>query len=317
MKKIRTKKIKKSLISINQYRKRHGLSTGFRSFIHYFYRTLKKYQINVDGSMISVNGYSMYTIPNDPGISTELSIFKTHEPLNTKILKKILKKGMTCIDIGGNIGYYVLLERELIGNKGKIIAIEPLQRNFDCLKKNIELQNVSNISTYCFACSDKNGTVPFIVDKESNGCWIVPDGITNPDPSRGTITEVPVRILDEFIEELNLKNVDFIRMDVEGFEINILKGLKNTLKNFRPIVSFELHKNFLGEEKTREIFKILKDLDYEIESFVTRDLDIPLIGTMNDVKQLGIDDALDIIENGKVGSFFMLNFTNKLNRFQT
>ena len=73
----------------------------------------------------------------------------------------------------------------------------------------------------------------------------------------------------------------------------------------------------MGEEKTREIFKILKDLDYEIESFVTRDLDIPLIGTMNDVKQLGIDDALDIIENGKVGSFFMLNFTNKLNRFQT
>mgnify|MGYP000730510787 CR=1 FL=1 len=57
--------------------------------------------------------------------------------------------------------------------------------------------------------------------------------------------------------------------------------------------------------------------NYEIESFVTRDLDIPLIGTMNDVKQLGIDDALDIIENGKVGSFFMLNFTNKLNRFRT
>ena len=105
-------------------------------------------------------------------------------------------------------------------------------------------------------------------------------------------------------------------MDVEGFEINILKGLWNTLKNFKPIVSFELHKNFLGVEKTQEIFKILKDLDYEIESFVTRDLDIPLIGTMNDVKQIDIDDALDIIENGKMGSFFMLNFINKLNRFQ-
>jgi len=313
MNKDRIQRIKKTFVSINQYRRRHGLITAFRAFIHYSYRVIKNYQTNLDGSIITVNGYKMLTIPNDPGISTELSIFKSHEPLNTKILSKMLKKGMTCLDIGGNIGYYVLLERQLIGSEGKIIAIEPLQRNFDYLKKNIELQNVTNISTYRFACGDKNGKVPFIIDRESNGSWIIPDGMKNPDPSRGTITEVPLRILDEFVEELGLERVDFVRMDVEGYEIHILKGLKKTLEKFKPIISFELHKNFLGVKGTHEIFKLLKGLNYKVESFVTRDLDIPLIGTMKDIKQPTIDEALDIIENGKVGSFFMLNFVNRTN----
>ena len=305
------RRFRKRFVSVNQYRKRHGFEIFLRACFHYFFRTIKQKQIKLDGSIISINGYKMKTIPNDPGISTELKIFGSHEPLNTKILSKIIKTGMTCLDIGGNIGYYVLLERQLVGDKGKVVAIEPVKRNYEFLQQNIALQNVSNISTYNFACGNKNGTVPFVIDRESNGCWIVPDGVKNPDPSRGTITNVPIRILDEFIEEISLNELDFIRMDVEGFELNILKGLKQSLEKFKPIISFELHKNFLGVDGTREIFELLDKLDYKIESFVTRDLDIPMIGKMNNVKQPSLKEALDIIENGRVGSYFMLNFVQK------
>jgi hypothetical protein len=61
----------------------------------------------------------MLLIPNDKGISSELLLFRTHEPLSTKILKKLLEH-MTCIDIGSNIGYYALLERKIVGEKGKV-----------------------------------------------------------------------------------------------------------------------------------------------------------------------------------------------------
>jgi hypothetical protein len=100
-------------------------------------------------------------------------------------------------------------------------------------------------------------------------------------------------------------------MDAEGYELHILRGLKKTLEKFKPIISLELHKRQLGIEGTKQFFKLMKDLDYEVESYVPRELDIPLIGTMNDVKKTTIDQLLEMIENEKVGSYLMLNLINR------
>jgi len=310
MKKNKMRAVRRALAFINRYRRKYGIGTAFRVLRHYSYRAIKNHHINPNESMITVNGCKMIMIPNDPGISTELLIFKSHEPLNTKIISKILKKGMTCIDIGGNIGYYVLLERQLVGDKGKIIAIEPLERNFQYLKKNIQLQNYENILVFNFACGDKDGKAPFFINKKSNGCKVIAEGEIPPDSSLGTLTEVSVKMLDTIVEELKLDSVDFIRMDAEGYELHILRGLKKTLNKFKPIISLELHKRQLGIEGTKEFFKLMKDLDYEVESYVPRELDIPLIGTMKDVKKTTIDQLLEMIEDGKVGSYLMLNLIN-------
>ena len=61
----------------------------------------------------TMNGYRMLLLPHDKGISKELKIFRIHEPLATKILKMELREGMTVVDIGSNIGYYVILESKL------------------------------------------------------------------------------------------------------------------------------------------------------------------------------------------------------------
>jgi len=306
--------IRKAFLSFNQYRSRYGFDVAFRVFRHYAYRAIKNYRINPNESMITVNGCKMKMIPNDPGISTELSIFKSHEPINTQIISRILKKGMTCLDIGGNIGYYVLLERQFVGDKGKIIAFEPLPRNYQYLQKNIQLQNVKNISAYNFACGDKEGKATFFINKKSNGCKVIPEGMAPPDPSLGTLTEVPIKILDPFIEELKLERVDFVRMDSEGYELHIFKGLKKTLEKFKPIISIELHKRQLGVDGTKEFFKLMKDLDYEVESYVPRELDIPIVGSMSYVKKPTLDELMEMNENGKVGSYLMLNLVNRSNK---
>ncbi len=303
--------IRKAFLSFNQYRSRYGFDVAFRVFRHIAYRAIKNYRINPNESMITVNGCKMKMIPNDPGISTELSIFKSHEPINTQIISRILKKGMTCLDIGGNIGYYVLLERQLVGDEGRIIAFEPSPRNYNYLKKNIQLQNVTNISAYNFACGDKDGNATFFINKKSNGCKVIAEGVIPPDQSLGTLSEVPVRILDPFIEELKLDRVDFIRMDAEGYELHIFKGLKKTLEKFKPIISIELHRRQLGLEGTKEFFKLMKELDYEVESNVPRELDIPIIGTMSYVKKPTLDELLDMTEKGKIVSYLMLNLVNR------
>ncbi len=311
MKKNRIRSIRKAFSSTNQYHHKYGTRTALRALMHYAYRVFKSNNVNSNEFMIIVNGCKMIMIPNDPGISTELSIFKSHEPINTQIISRILKKGMTCLDIGGNIGYYVLLERQLVGDEGRIIAFEPSPRNYNYLKKNIQLQNVTNISAYNFACGDKDGNATFFINKKSNGCKIIAEGVIPPDQSLGTLSEVPVRILDPFIEELKLDRVDFIRMDAEGYELHIFKGLKKTLEKFKPIISIELHKRQLGIEGTKEFFKLMKDLDYQVESFVPRELDIPIIGSMSYVKKPTFDELIEMTEKGKIVSYLMLNLVNR------
>ena len=105
-------------------------------------------------------------------------MFKTHEPLTTKLLSKELKKGMTCLDVGGNIGYYTLLESNIVGNDGKVIAIEPSPPNFKHLKKNLSIQDAKNVDAYNFAAGDVDGEVNFLVYRESNGSFTIPDGET-------------------------------------------------------------------------------------------------------------------------------------------
>ena len=310
MKKKRINSIKKTICTINQYRKKYGLLTAIRVLNHYRYRIMNNNRINPNETKIFVNGFEMLLRPNDPGISTELSLFKYHEPLNTKIISKLLKPGMTCLDIGGNIGYYVFLERKCVGKEGKIIAIEPLLQNYEYLNKNIEYQNFDNIQTFNFACGEENTISDFFINKKSNGCQVIRDGVAPPDPSKGTIGKIQVKKLDSVIAELKLNHVDFVRMDAEGYELHILRGLKTTLEKFKPIISLELHKRQLGEDGTREFFTLMKNLGYEIESYVPRDLDIPLIGTIKDVTKPTIEQLLKMIENNEVGSYLMLNLVN-------
>jgi FkbM family methyltransferase len=302
--------IKKTISSVNYYRSKYGIFTSLRLLNHFRYRVMNKpHQINPDTKLL-INGYEMFLKQNDPGISTELSIFKSHEPLNTKIISSLIKKGMTCVDIGGNIGYYVLLERKLIGSQGTLIAIEPEPQNFSCLNKNIKLHDFQNISTLNFACGEIDQVADFFVNKKSNGCQVIRKDVPPPNPKKGTISQVEVKKLDSVIEQSNLNSVDFIRMDAEGYELNILNGLKDTLKKFKPIISLELHVRQLGLEGTRNFFSLMSSLNYEIYSYVSRDLDIPMVGTINDITQPTIKNLLNMIETNQTGNYLMLNLIN-------
>ena len=83
--------------------------------------------------------YKMYLDPRDKGISRTLILFGERELDHKIILEKVLKKNMKIFDIGANIGYYVLMESKLVGKKGKILAIEPVQKNMRLLQKNLNL----------------------------------------------------------------------------------------------------------------------------------------------------------------------------------
>lgn len=305
----RSGRVSHAVWNIKRYKKLYGITKAFRVVLHYAYVAIKKSEQKKSGDLIvDVNGYKLQVIPGDLGISSELLMFKTHEPLTTKLLSKELKKDMVCLDVGGNIGYYTLFESNIVGENGKVIAIEPSPPNFEHLKKNLEIQNTENVDAYNFAAGDKDGEINFLVYEESNGSFTIPDGETTDLP--GELIKVQAKRLDTFLDELKQDHVDFVRMDVEGYESHIIGGMTNTIKKSKPMFQIEVHASIMGKEGTKKFLKTFQDFGYEAKYYVPRDIDLPIIGTMGDVKYHSIDTLLEMLENDTLSHFFNLCLEN-------
>ncbi|MDX2128584.1 MAG: FkbM family methyltransferase [Chloroherpetonaceae bacterium] len=153
--------------------------------------------------------------------------FNVYERRSWKLVKNYIKKGDICIDVGANVGFYSLNFAKIIGDKGKVFSFEASPNTFQVLKKNIYLNNFeNNIYFYDIAISDKKGEVIFsLSDEHDHSGW----GHIGYD-SRYNSIKVPTTTLDEFLEENNLLNVDFLKVDIEGAEDLLLIGAEKSLK---------------------------------------------------------------------------------------
>lgn len=216
--------------------------------------------------LIEVNDSEMLVFPSKGAIHTDLFLYKKREPLCTNYLMHsgILKEGDVVLDIGANIGYYALAEAKLVGETGKVYAIEPVASNFQLLQKNVNLNKFSNVETFQYAVGDKNEMADIFVSNMSNLCAV------NKDAVGGEIVEVqPVSMItiDEFIKDK--KTPKLIRMDVEGYEYEILKGMKDTLKEDIKIL-MELHPQpgFMHPNKLQELYQILEKNNFRVKFVV-------------------------------------------------
>jgi len=207
-----------------------------------------------------------------------------------------IKKGMTCLDCGGNIGYYATMESNLVGKEGRVIAIEPSPVNLNYLKKNLELQNQGNYEVYNLACGEKDGEITFVVHKISNMCRVVREGETESEEKK--FIKIPVQKLDTFLADKKLERLDLLRMDIEGSELRLFEGAKETIKKFKPMIQMELHPGHLGPENTKKLLEYLKSEGYEFSTFMIGYLDTPLVGTKRDIKNYKIDDLIKMIDKG-------------------
>ena len=184
----------------------------------------------------------MFLNTEDRGISRSLLLFGKREEDQKLILSKILKTNMNVFDIGANIGYYVLIENQILKSTGKILAIEPNKDNVVLLKKNIKLNKIDKKRIYIeeSGVSNKAGTKKFYLAKQSNLHTFHPKGsaerfLTGKTSSVKTVT----------VAQLSKKyfKPDLIRMDVEGHEVEILESLINEIKKkkIQPLICFEPH----------------------------------------------------------------------------
>jgi FkbM family methyltransferase len=147
---------------------------------------------------------------------------------------------MRVVDVGAKIGYYLLLFEKYIGSEGKVICIEPSVENLPELKKNIEINRFVNVKLFDVAIGMDDGTTGLRVGINS-GVVDLPD-YGQAGKNQGAY-QVPLRKLDSLVTD----KIDFLKIDVEGYEGQVLKGAQEILNRDKPILFLEIHPSIIPE----------------------------------------------------------------------
>ena len=159
----------------------------------------------------------------------QIFFFGEREKHETKIVNSLVAKGDTVFDIGANVGWYTTLISNLIGQSGKIYAFEPIPQNFKNLTKALELNNCAdNVILFNNLCGEKVGvgSIYEFPNLHPGLCSAKP--IVN---QKKIEHKIKIVVLDEVIKKFEIERIDFIKIDVEGAELEVLKGCITALKN--------------------------------------------------------------------------------------
>jgi len=206
-----------------------------------------------------VHGSKMYLDLTDKGLPEDLAIDGTREHYATQQAISFLKTGDIVVDIGANIGYYALLEAKLVGDTGFVYAIEPVPDTFNMLTRNIEANHYRNMSALNLACGDRSGQVEmYACHDHCNLSSMKP--LPGMAASKITVEQVTI---DDF--RIDKPRPRLIRMDVEGYECQVIQGMKKTLESPGSLCVFiEVHFNLLESEESLKILHTLKDYGFKV-----------------------------------------------------
>ena len=229
--------------------------------IYYHLMSLLYTMLSIKFYKKKIYNYEMYLDLNDKGISRTLMLFAERELEHKKIIEMVLKPGMNVLDIGANIGYYAIMQLKIIGDTGKLIAVEPSKSNIQLLKKNLNLNGFNKVEIHNKAVSNITGKRKLYLSDMSNLNTFHKPTHSNNLYLSGKTLEVETITVEKLVNkkfDLNL-----IRMDVEGHEVEILDGMIPFIKKSKskPMIVFETHlsrysKNHNFENTLKNLFKL-------------------------------------------------------------
>jgi len=181
------------------------------------------------------------------------------EPDKVRLFERFIQKGKVVYDVGAHVGYFSLLSAILVQDEGQVIAFEPNPDNIRRLRRHIEMNGYSNIKVMGTAVSNKNGEFSFDIDKENSTTCLSPTGKI----------KVKTRTIDTLVESREIPPPDYMKIDVEGAEVLVIKGAESTLKSYRPIIFLATHSPVLK----KACIDILDSLDYVVNPESGDDID--------------------------------------------
>ena len=180
-------------------------------------------------------------------------------------LGSVLKPGMTVVEGGAHSGVTAASIAEAVGRNGHVYAFEPVEEYFSQLRKNMKRNGISNITILNLALGDKKGYVPIFKHGEGSG-------VTRVDPCEEVLAYATT--IDEFIKTHDMQ-IDFINLDCEGSELNVLRGAKALLGKTKPGIFCEVHRDYLNElsQSVKDVVGFLRGIGYSVKPIQVEQLE--------------------------------------------
>ncbi|MEO1290596.1 MAG: FkbM family methyltransferase [Chloroflexota bacterium] len=239
--------------SVELYRKTFKRIRVFHRASHWLFKTV------VFPALEQIQGFR--TMSDDPFWFRLELLTGRHEPETASQLKQLIQSNMTVLDIGAHVGYYTRMASNLVGDEGRVIAFEPNPTNHAMLKhnvgdhKNVTLMQVAlaeaegTAELYDYLMMSASGSLHYDetlrevqLSTTSRDVDFAPRLEDNFEPRKYTVRTAPV---DDLMRELNITQIDVVKMDIEGAEMGALRGMRETITQ-SPNLALVMEYNPLG-----------------------------------------------------------------------
>jgi FkbM family methyltransferase len=184
----------------------------------------------------------------------------TDEPHLQKAIRAHVAAGDTVYDIGANVGYVSLSLAKRVGPSGRVIAFEPVPRNAEAFRQNIEINGITNVRLLKLAASDKPGEAVIRMTENLSTASLV---WHRNDPSAAEL-RIRTASIDDLVEAGEFGYPIFVKIDVEGAEGSVLQGMRRTIAAAKPVLFVEC-----SEAGREQAWHLLRGLEYRCQSAVT------------------------------------------------
>lgn len=204
----------------------------------------------------------------DEFLSIELALFDKRQK-ECSILEKMfsfLDSGDVVFDIGANVGIHSIFLAKRIGSKGKLFAFEPEKEYYNKLITNIKLNDLSNVTVFPFALGENISKMPLYL-KECETSLVAQENCSNE-----YAYFVDVYPGDYLVSNFNIPIPKVVKIDVEGFEFSVVKGIKKVIQDLKcRMICIEIHPEMLPKEiKEADIHKLVSGCGFKLIETIAR-----------------------------------------------
>lgn len=213
----------------------------------------------VGSSLKKLLGFSRTEVATPDGIfyadiasylGYELFFNGVYEPEMIQVLRTYLKQGNILVELGANEGYFTAIASQLVGSRGKVIAVEPQDRLQPIVRKNLSLNGCENVNVVQVAVSDKPGTITIFISADMNTGSTSAVKISRfSQPTQ----EIPALPLKDIFEQQGLTTGELLKVDIEGYEYEAIMGSPDLFQSHRvKAIALELHPQHLAKRGLSE-----------------------------------------------------------------
>ena len=195
-------------------------------------------------------------------IQLEILVHGAAEPATLALIAGLVREGDSVIDVGAHVGHHALVAARAVGATGRVYAIDPQPYNADRIARNAALNGLANLVAVCAAAGKESGFIKLPIQNDRDRARL---SLLERGPNDlGVMVEVPLLRLDEFLTANDVTAPKLVKIDVEGYELEVLLGLGSRLGACENVI-LEVLEN-ADPRRTGEIAKLLADAGFALKS---------------------------------------------------